>query len=397
MHKSKHPATICLHEGYQPTGNAPLIMPIYQTSTFVFESCEFGGECFSGEQSGNIYTRLGNPNFHAVEAKIAALEGAEAAVLTSSGMGAIAATLWTLLSSGDHLIAAKTIYGCTFSLFSHHLSRFGIEVEFIDFNDLSQLANALKANTKAIFFETPANPDLSIYDIRKISTITHQYNPEIKVIIDNTFATPILQQPIKLGADIVVHSATKALNGHSDIISGVVVGKAELMQRIQMEGIKDLTGAVPSPHDASLLLRGLKTLSIRVKTQNEQTMRIATALENHPAIEKVIFPGLSSHPQHELATQQMTGFGNIISFNIKGGFDAAKKMLNNVELCALAVSLGCVHTLIQHPASMTHSAYSAEELANAGIANNLIRISIGLEDYEDIWSDLNQALNYSQI
>lgn len=397
MHKSKHPATICLHEGYQPTGNDPLIMPIYQTSTFVFESCEFGGECFSGEQNGNIYTRLGNPNFHAVEAKIAALEGAEAAVLTSSGMGAIAATLWTLLSSGDHLIAAKTIYGCTFSLFSHHLSRFGIEVEFIDFNDLAQLKNALKFNTKAIFFETPANPDLSIYDIRQISTIAHQYNSEIQVIIDNTFATPILQQPIKLGADIVVHSATKALNGHSDIISGVVVGKAELMQRIQMEGIKDLTGAVPSPHDAFLLLRGLKTLSIRVKAQNEQTMRIATALENHPAVEKVIFPGLSSHPQHELATQQMTGFGNIISFNIKGGFNAAKKMLNSVELCALAVSLGCVHTLIQHPASMTHSSYSAEELANAGIANNLIRISIGLEDYEDIWSDLNQALNYSQI
>lgn len=393
---SKSPSTICLHEGYNPKNNDSLIMPIYQTSTFVFENAEFGGECFSGERQGNIYTRLGNPNFKAVEVKLAALECGEAAVLAASGMGAIAATLWTILSAGDHIIAAKTIYGCTFSLLSHQLTRFGITIDFIDMSDLEQLNKTLKPNTKAVFFETPANPDLSIYDIKKISDISHAYNKDIQVIIDNTFATPILQRPLTLGADIVIHSATKYLNGHSDIISGVIIGKADLMMRVQMEGIKDLTGAVPSPHDASLLMRGLKTLVIRVKTQNDNAMIIAKALQQHPLIEKVIYPGLEDHPGHELAKQQMDGFGGIISFQVKGGYNAAKKALNHVELCSLAVSLGCVHTLIQHPASMTHSTFSAEELAAAGIPANMVRLSIGLEEVDDIVADLYQALDKSQ-
>ena len=391
----KSASSICLHAGYVPKENDPLIQPVYQTSTYIFADAEFGGECFSGKREGYIYTRMGNPNFKTVETKLSLLEEGEAAVLFASGMGAIAATSWTLLSSGDHIIAAKTLYGCTFSLLSHHLPRFGINVEFVDMNNMAQLADALKSNTKIVFFETPANPDLSIYDIQQIAEITHSYNKDIQVIVDNTFATPIMQKPLKLGADIVVHSATKYLNGHSDIISGVVVGKAELMTRIRMEGVKDLTGAVPSPHDAALLNRGLKTLSLRINVQNTNALIIAKALKMHPLIEKVIYPGLEEHPGYQLATRQMKGFGSVISFLVAGGFEAAKNMLNSVELCSLAVSLGCVHSLIQHPASMTHSAYSEEELLKAGIPSNMIRLSVGVEEADEIIADLFQALDKS--
>lgn len=393
MIKSTKPASICVHQGYTAQGNQPLAMPIYQTSTFVFDSCEAGGAYFSGELPGAIYTRLGNPNFSAVEACISALEGSEDSALTASGMGAIAATMWTLLATGNHVIAAKTLYGCTFSLFSHHLTKFGINLDFVDLTDLACLRSKLCPQTTVVFFETPTNPDLTIYDIRQIASIVHQYNPAIRVIVDNTFATPILQQPLKLGADLVIHSATKFLNGHSDVLAGVVSGRAELIHRIKQEGLKDMTGAVSSPHDAFLLLRGLKTLPIRLARQNQQAQKIAEALATHPAIAQVIYPGLTTHPQHQLAKIQMAGFGSMISFKLTAGDLAATQMLNRVKLCSLAVSLGCVHTLIQHPASMTHSSYTPDELQLAGISTGLIRLSVGIEDSDDIIDDLYQALS----
>ena len=370
-----------------------LTTPIFQTSTFVFDSCEQGGRRFAGEEAGYIYTRLGNPTTSVLEAKVAALEGGEACVATASGMGAISSCLWTIAAAGKHILADATLYGCTFALLNHGMTRYGVEVDFIDTSDLEAVRAHLKPNTCAVYLETPANPNLKITDIAAVAKVTHTYNKDIKVVCDNTFASPALQNPLRLGADVVVHSATKYLNGHGDVIAGFVVGSAEFCSEVRMFGLKDMTGAVMDPFCSFLILRGLKTLEIRMQKHCANAKAIAEFLDSHPMVEKVYYPGLKSHEGHDIAARQMADFGGMMSFEVKGGRAAGAKLVNSLHLVTVAVSLGDAETLIEHPASMTHSTYTEEELAASGIAAGLIRLSAGLENAEDIIADLKQALD----
>ena len=386
-------ATTAIHGGatkcheYQSLG-----MPIYQTSTFYFENCEQGGARFAGQEGGYIYTRLGNPTTNLLEEKIAALEGGEACAATASGMGAITSALWSIAAAGKHIVADKTLYGCTFAYLNHGITRYGVEVSFIDTSNIEEVKAALKENTVAVYLETPANPSLKIVDIEAVAKVAHEYNKDIKVVCDNTFATPFLQQPLKLGADVVVHSATKYLNGHGDVIAGFVVGSAEFITNVKMFGIKDMTGSVIGPQEAFLILRGLKTLEVRMERHCSNAARLAEYLDGEEKVENVCYPGLKNHMNHEVAAKQMrNGFGGMISFTVKGGKAAGMKLCNSLKLCTIAVSLGDAETLVEHPASMTHSTYSAEDLKKAGIDEGLVRISVGLENIEDIIEDFKQA------
>ncbi|WP_336005265.1 methionine gamma-lyase [Fusobacterium polymorphum] len=383
--------TTAIHAGTLKNLYGTLAMPIYQTSTFIFDSAEQGGRRFALEEAGYIYTRLGNPTTTVLENKIAALEEGEAAVTTSSGMGAISSTLWTVLKAGDHVVTDKTLYGCTFALMCHGLTRFGIEVTFVDTSNLDEVKNAMKENTRVVYLETPANPNLKIVDLEALSKLAHT-NPNTLVIVDNTFATPYMQKPLKLGADIVVHSVTKYINGHGDVIAGLVITNKELADQIRFVGLKDMTGAVLGPQDAYYIIRGMKTFEIRMERHCKNAKKVVEFLNKHPKIEKVYYPGLETHPGHEIAKKQMKDFGAMISFELKGGFEAGKTLLNNLKLCSLAVSLGDTETLIQHPASMTHSPYTKEEREAAGITDGLVRLSVGLENVEDIIEDLEQGL-----
>ena len=383
--------TTAIHAGTLKNLYGTLAMPIYQTSTFIFDSAEQGGRRFALEEAGYIYTRLGNPTTTVLENKIAALEEGEAAVATSSGMGAISSTLWTVLKAGDHVVTDKTLYGCTFALMCHGLTRFGIEVTFVDTSNLDEVKNAMKENTRVVYLETPANPNLKIVDLEGVCKIAHT-NPNTLVIVDNTFATPYMQKPLKLGADIVVHSVTKYINGHGDVIAGLVITNKELADQIRFVGLKDMTGAVLGPQDAYYIIRGMKTFEIRMERHCKNAKKVVEFLNKHPKIERVYYPGLETHPGHEIAKKQMKDFGAMISFELKGGFEAGKTLLNNLKLCSLAVSLGDTETLIQHPASMTHSPYTKEEREAAGITDGLVRLSVGLENIEDIIADLEQGL-----
>ena len=383
--------TTAIHAGTLKNLYGTLAMPIYQTSTFIFDSAEQGGRRFALEEAGYIYTRLGNPTTTVLEDKIAALEEGEAAVATSSGMGAISSTLWTVLKAGDHIVTDKTLYGCTFALMCHGLTRFGIDVTFVDTSNLDEVKNAMKENTRVVYLETPANPNLKIVDLEALSKLAHT-NPNTLVIVDNTFATPYMQKPLKLGADIVVHSVTKYINGHGDVIAGLVITNKELADQIRFVGLKDMTGAVLGPQDAYYIIRGMKTFEIRMERHCKNAKEVVEFLNKHPKIEKVYYPGLETHPGHEIAKKQMKDFGAMISFELKGGFEAGKTLLNNLKLCSLAVSLGDTETLIQHPASMTHSPYTKEEREAAGITDGLVRLSVGLENVEDIIADLKQGL-----
>ena len=383
--------TTAIHAGTLKNLYGTLAMPIYQTSTFIFDSAEQGGRRFALEEAGYIYTRLGNPTTTVLENKIAVLEEGEAGVAMSSGMGAISSTLWTVLKAGDHIVTDKTLYGCTFALMNHGLTRFGVEVTFVDTSNLDEVKNAMKENTRVVYLETPANPNLKIVDLEALSKIAHT-NPNTLVIVDNTFATPYMQKPLKLGADIVVHSVTKYINGHGDVIAGLVVTNKELADQIRFVGLKDMTGAVLGPQDAYYIIRGMKTFEIRMERHCANAKKVVEFLNKHPKIEKVYYPGLETHPGYEIAKKQMKDFGAMISFELKGGFEAGKTLLNNLKLCSLAVSLGDTETLIQHPASMTHSPYTKEEREAAGITDGLVRLSVGLENVEDIIADLEQGL-----
>lgn len=391
-HTAQGFGTKCVHFGTCPDPvTGALNTPIYQTSTFAFEDADQGARRFAGEEEGYIYTRLGNPNHTAVERKLAALEGGQAAAVASSGMGAIASVLWTALSGGDHVIAANSIYGCTHSLMNHHFPRFGIEVTFMSLADLAAVKAAVKPNTKVIYCESPANPTMEIADLEGLAKIAHDAGALL--IVDNTYCSPVIQRPIEFGADVVLHSVTKYLNGHGDVIAGAAVGSAEFIARVKGEGLKDLTGATMSPFDAYLMLRGMKTLHVRVPRHCETALEIARFLEKRPEVAHVWYPGLDSFPQKELARKQMKYFGAMIAMDLKGGFEAGKKFINSTKLWTLAVSLGDTESLIQHPASMTHSALSDEEQAAAGISKGLIRLSVGLEDAEDLKADLAQAFS----
>ncbi|WDV44975.1 methionine gamma-lyase [Clostridiaceae bacterium M8S5] len=369
-----------------------LATPVYRTSTFVFDSAEQGGRRFALEEEGYIYTRLGNPTNTEVEERVAILEGADVAVSAASGMGAITTAFWTALRAGDHVVASDTLYGCTYAYLSHGLTRFGVEVTFVDVSKLEEVEKAMRPNTRVVYLETPANPTLKITDIEAVAKIAHK-NENCLVFVDNTFCTPYIQKPLEHGADVVVHSATKYLNGHGDVIAGFIAGPKEFMNEVRFFGLKDMTGAVMSPDDAYLILRGMKTLEVRMKKHCENAMKVAEFIENHPAVEKIYYPGLKSFPQYELAKKQMKLPGAMISFELNGGIEEGKKVMNNIHMAQLAVSLGDAETLIQHPASMTHSAYSPEDRAKAGITDGLVRLSVGLEDAEDIIFDLKQALD----
>lgn len=383
--------TMSIHTGNHKNPFGALAVPIYQTSTFVFDSAEQGGKRFALEEEGYIYSRLGNPTTAVFEEKIAALEGGEAAVATSSGIGAITSTLWTLLKAGDHVIADKTLYGCTFAYLNHGVAKFGVEVDFIDTSDLELVRKTMKSNTRVVYLETPANPNMKVVDIKAVAEIAHT-NPNTLVVVDNTFATPFCQRPLELGCDVVVHSVTKYLNGHGDVIAGVVISKKEIIDQVRLVGVKDMTGSVLGPTEAFYIIRGMKTFELRMRRHCENAMKVAEYLEAHDKIEKVYYPGLKSHDGYEVASKQMDAFGGILAFELKGGFEAGKTLLNNVKMAALAVSLGDAETLIQHPASMTHSPYTKEERLAAGITDGLVRLSVGLENIEDIIVDLEYGL-----
>ncbi|CAK7069432.1 MAG: L-methionine gamma-lyase [Desulfovibrio sp.] len=391
MREYKNFGTKVIHCMHKDNEYGALQFPIYQTSTFVFKNAEEGRKRFSGEDKGYFYSRMGNPTVTYLENKLADLEGGEEAIAFSSGMGAISATILSLLSCGDHVIFDPVLYGCTFSL-TDTLIRFGIEVSFVDCAKPEDLKKAFKPNTKMVYFETPGNPNLKIIDLKLVADTAHACNKDCVVVVDNTFATPYLSRPIEFGVDVVLHSGTKYLNGHGDIIAGAVVSTKAIIRKIRDIGLKDVTGAVMSPNDAFLMLRGLKTLKLRMDTHCANAQKIAEFLAAHPKVGKVFYPGLADSERHDVAKKQMSQFGGVLSFETKGGYDAAVAVMDNIQLCTLAVSLGDIETLIQHPASMTHSAYSKEDREAAGFTDGLIRLAVGLEDAEDLIADLDRAL-----
>ena len=392
MKSSQGFATRAIHHAYDPQDNeGALTPPLHLTSTFTFETAQAGGEMFAGDRVGHIYSRISNPTCDLLEQRIATLEGAEAGLALASGMGGITATLWTLLSPGDELIVDKTLYGCTFAFMQHGLAKWGVTITHVDMTNIENLRAAVSDKTRVVYFETPANPNMRLVDIAAASKIAHSV--DATVVVDNTYATPYLTRPIELGADIVLHSATKYLGGHGDVVAGLVVGTAEQIADIRLVGMKDMTGAVMAPFNAMLILRGLKTLALRLDRHVQSAITVAEWLESHPAIESVSFPGLKSFPQHELAERQMDKPGAMIAFELVEGHDAGIALMNNLNLIQRAVSLGDAESLIQHPASMTHSTYTPEERAAHNITEGLVRLSVGLEEVEDILADLAQALD----
>lgn len=389
-------STNAIH-GPNPTSqpHGALNPPLYMSSTYTFDQVEDGAAMFAGERPGHFYSRISNPTLSALEERFAALEHAEAALSFASGMGAITSVLWTFLQAGDEIIADKTLYGCTFAFLQHGLSRFGVTVKNVDMTDMAAVRQAISANTRIIFFESPANPNMRLVDIAAVSAIARQHN--IKTIIDNTYCTPYLQRPLTLGADIVVHSATKYLGGHGDLIAGMAAGSHADMLRVRTEGLKDMTGAVMTPLSAHQIMRGLKTLELRMDRHCASAQIIAERLEAHPAVRTVYYPGLKSFPQFDLAQKQMNGPGGMIAFELEADLDRAKTMMNALGLIKRAVSLGDADSLIQHPASMTHATYTPQERAAHGISDTLLRLSVGLESVDDIWADIEMALDIQTL
>jgi methionine-gamma-lyase len=372
-----------------PLGSA--VTPIYQTSTFKFESAEHGAKCFSGEEDGYIYTRIGNPTINELEKAVANLESGYGGIAASSGMAAVNIVYLAFLGAGKHLVAHNSLYGPSRAIMESLYPKYGVESSFIDATDVENVRKAIKPNTALIYLETPANPTIGITDIEAISKLAHEHN--IPVCVDNTFCSPYLQKPLDLGADIVLHSMTKFINGHADIVAGMVVSKTEAHYK-QMRAVMVNMGFNMDPHQAWLTRRGLKTLGIRIDRAQENAQKVAEFLEQHPKVEWILYPGLPSHPQFDLAKKQMKGPGAMISFGLKGGFEAGKKMMDHVNLALLAVSLGGIETLIQHPASMTHSKLSKEAKDIAGITDGLVRLAVGIENVEDIIADLDQAVHH---
>ncbi len=391
--------TVAIHAGQGPdAGTGALATPIFQTSTFVFESVEQAAGVFCKEIPGYAYSRGGNPTTAQLEKKMAVLEGGEACVAAASGMGAIGATMVSLLQNGDHIISGDTLYGGTSVLMHDGLPKMGIEVSMIDTTDITKVRNAVKANTKMIYFETPANPTMKVTDIAACAQLAHEIGALL--VVDNTFAPPPVQYPLSLGADIVVHSCTKYINGHGDVLGGVAIGSADHINRIRGLGITKVCGTPPSPFNSWLTLRGIKTLGLRVRRHCESAVKVAEFLQNHPLVAKVNYPGLASHPQHELCKKQMNGlYTGIMSFELKdcingiSSLEAGRRLVNNLSICQIGVSLGDVDTLIEQPATMTHANVSEEERLKIGITDGLVRISVGLEDAKDIINDLSQSLD----
>jgi methionine-gamma-lyase len=390
-------ATKCCHAGQNcdPVTGAHNT-PIYQTTTYAFQDVDHGARLFRdafnpevGLQDGFIYTRFGNPTQQALEKKIAALEEGEAALAFSSGMAAISAVFFLMAKPGDRILADNSLYGTTRDFLVQIMEKFGAKVTFVDFSNLVQVRMALSPETKVLYCESPTNPRLKCVDISALAALAKTVGAA--TVVDNTFLTPFFQKPLLLGADVVVHSATKYLSGHGDCISGLVVGSQRMINELRCV-IHNNLGGVISPFNAWLVLRGIKTLPLRMKQHELNAMSIAAFLQNHPAVEAVHYPGLATHPQHAVAKKQASGYGGVLSFELKGGFDAGKSLMNRVKLCTLAVSLGDVDTLIEHPASTTHAVVPREERLAAGLTDGLVRLSVGIESLEDLIQDLQQGL-----
>lgn len=388
--RQKHFATICVHgSGGVDQMTGAIAPPIYQSSTFAFRSAQEGAEIFAGTREGYVYTRLGNPTQSALEREMAFLECGETALALASGMAAISTAILSIVSPRETIVSSRTLYGGTHKLFKELFPRLGLEVIDVDGTNTANIAQAMRQDTRLVYIETPSNPTLTIIDIAECAAIAHAHNALL--MVDNTFATPYYQRPIEMGADIVMHSATKYIGGHGDTIGGILVGKKGLLDKVRGEVLRDI-GCCISPINAWLLLRGLKTLPVRMERHSFNATRIAKYLSFHPKVARVWYPGLTTHPQHELAKKQMSGFGGMVTFELKGGRRAGEILMNSVRLMTLAVSLGDVDTLIEHPATMTHSTYSAEDLEGVGISEGLVRLSVGIEDVNDLIDDMSQAL-----
>lgn len=383
--------TKAIHIEHQPDQETGAVsQAIVPAVAYSFHDVDAALSIIHGEKEGVYYGRFGNPTTRALEKKIAALEGTEDALSVSSGMAAISIALLHYLHAGDHLVVTKDVYGGTHKFLSNFAPKYGIEYSFVDCTNVDQIEGSIKSNTRAIYIETPSNPSLTLIDIEAVATLAKTYN--LPLIIDNTFMTPFLQKPVELGADVVVHSATKYLNGHGDVIAGVICGKKEIIKQMRTNLMGDL-GQNLNAWEAYLILRGIKTLGIRMQHHCQSAQQVAEYLEGHPLVKKVNYPGLESHPQHDLAKKQMSGMGGIVSFEIKGGLEAGKQLISSLQVAMISFSLGDPETLIQHPASMTHSSIPEEELHKFGLSTGLIRLSVGLEDVNDIIDDLEQAFS----
>jgi methionine-gamma-lyase len=384
-------ATLAVHAG--DSGNSvfgEVSVPIFQSSTFSFPNAEEGAARFSGERPGFIYTRMGNPTVKALEDSIAILEGGFAGMATASGMAAITTVFLALLGHGDHVVSTDSVYGPTRMVLEREFGRFGVRASFVDTSSLDRLDGAVNPATKLVFVETPANPTMSITDIHGAAEIAHAHGALL--VVDNTFSSPYLQRPLAHGADVVVHSATKSINGHSDVVGGLIVTRDEALYR-RIRAVLNLFGGTMDPHQAWLVLRGVRTMPLRVERSAENAAKLARFLQGHPMVAWVRYPGMDEHPQHEVAKRQMDGFGSMLCFGVRGGLEAGRVLMNSVELFTLAVSLGGVESLVEHPASMTHASVPRAEREAAGIVDELVRISVGCEDFEDLRDDLARALD----
>jgi methionine-gamma-lyase len=379
----------CVHAGMGDYEFGPVIPPIYQTSTFKFENSAHGAALFRGDVNGYIYTRMKNPTIEALENAMAELEGGHKALGCASGMAAVNTTLVSLLRSGQHVVCSKSVYGPTSTLIETVLSKFGVESTFVNTEHIEEIISAFRPDTKLLYIETPGNPTMAVTDLAAASEFAHSRGAT--VVVDNTFMSPALQKPFDFGVDIILHSMTKFLNGHADVVGGIVIVRDEETYKIFRKTLNQLGGVI-DPFNSFLVHRGLKTLSIRMERHCKNALPVAEYLESHPKVLWVRYPGLKSHPQYELGLKQHKGFGGMISFELKGGYKAGEVLMNSVQFCQLAVSLGGVETLIQHPASMTHLTMGEAARASAGISEGLIRLSVGIETVQDIIGDLDQSL-----
>lgn len=389
MEHDFHFETLAIRSGHHRTNEQEHSEAIFPTSSFIFNSAAEAAAKFSGEQPGNIYGRMTNPTIAYFQERLAALEGGEACVATSSGMSAILAVVLGLLKSGDHIVCSHSVFGTTTVLFSNYVRKFGVEIDFVDLTDLSQWQQACKSNTRLFFAETPSNPLTEIVDIQALSDIAHKHNALLA--IDNCFCTPALQRPLTLGADLVIHSATKYLDGQGRCLGGAVVGSHELVGK-EVFGVLRSGGMVMSPFNAWVFLKGLETLSLRMKAHCENALKLAEWLSAHPKVKAVHYPGLKTHPQHELALKQQSGFGGIVSFEVKGEQADSWHVIDSTKMISITANLGDTKSTITHPASTTHGRLSEEQREITGISNTLLRVSVGLEAFEDIRDDLARGL-----
>ncbi|MDJ0521335.1 MAG: PLP-dependent aspartate aminotransferase family protein [Planctomycetota bacterium] len=388
-----HPDTMSVHAGVGEFEHRPVVPPIHQTSTFGFDNVDQGAALFAGKEQGYIYSRMGNPTVGALEGAIAELEGGHGALACGSGMAAIHTAFAAFLDAGDHVVCSEAVYGPTCTLLETQFARYGVQATFVDTSDVGAVQRAMRPETKVLFVESPGNPTLVVSDLAAMAAIAQEW--EARLIVDNTFMSPVLQQPLALGAHVVVHSLTKFLNGHADVVGGAIVAKTQ-EDHVHLRKVLNHLGGVLPPLESFLVHRGIKTLALRMERHAASAIEVARHLEGHEAVAWVRYPGLPSHPQHEVHMKQSRSGGGMVAFELCGGVEAGKAMMNAVKLCGLAVSLGGVETLIQHPASMTHASMGPEARARAGISDGLVRLSVGIEHLDDILTDLDQALGAAQ-